>query len=78
MATPFEMRWPVLDPDEPPAAFKVRALDELKVELDALGLVALTGPAFTWEICPTVVGGRGPFLVCRLEVRDALAWRPAA
>ena len=70
MATPFEMRWPVFDPDEPAAKFKARALDELKVELNALALVALTPPAFAWEMHRGIDGRPGPFLVCRLTVRD--------
>jgi len=76
MTCPFEMRWPVLDPEEPASAFIDRAGPELRVELRALGLIPMGRPRYTWEMHPGIDGRPAPFLVARVEVRDHAIGRP--
>jgi hypothetical protein len=71
LVTGFEMRWPIVDPDVSRAVLMAQAVADLKAELPALGLVALSAPVFTWHAGGALHNHR-QVLVARLAVRDQL------
>jgi hypothetical protein len=70
LPTVFELRWPVVDPEQPVADLIAEALGYLKHELPILGLVPLSAPVFSWITDLKLHRHAGPFLMARLAVRD--------